>query len=112
LTGFAGAKNLSASLFQPLASPEFPLPVGYASVFPLSPQISLLFPDTASGHLGRLFGNEISPSTHRFSRFYRRGLKDKRFNEQDYPEQTQVKVKVANLLHSTSFYSNATEKGR
>jgi len=97
LTGFTGAKKLSASLVQPLVSPEFPLPVGYASRFPLSPQISSLFLDTASKHLGRLFGNEISPSTHRFSRFYRRGLKAKRFNEQDYPKQTQVKVKVANF---------------
>jgi len=62
-----------------------------------------LSPGTASKHLGRLFGNEISPNTHRFSRFYRRGLKDKRFNEHSSPEQTQVKVKVANLLYSTSF---------
>jgi len=102
LTGFTGAKNLSASLVQPLVSPRFPLLAGYASKFPLSLHNFSLSLDTASKHLWKLFGNEISPNTHRFSRFYRRNLKAKRFNEQDYPKQTRVKVKVANTL-STRF---------
>jgi len=81
LTGFAGAKNLSASSVQPLVSPEFPLPVEYASKFPLSLHNFSLSLGTASKHPGRLFGKEISPITHLFSRFYRRNLKGKRFNE-------------------------------
>jgi hypothetical protein len=98
LTGFLGAKNLSASLVQPPISPKFPLLEEYDVAFPLSLQNSSLSLYTVSEHLGRLFGNEISPNPHRLSRFHGRGLKDKRFNEQDYPEQTRVKVKVANFL--------------
>jgi hypothetical protein len=57
LTGFVGAKNFSASSFQPLTSPE-PLPhVRYAASFPLSTQIFFLFPDTAPERLEMFFDN-------------------------------------------------------
>jgi len=64
LTGFAGAKNFSASSFQPLTFPEPLLHVGYAASFPLSPQIFLLFPDTAPEHLERFFDNDFSPNNY------------------------------------------------
>jgi hypothetical protein len=64
LTGFVGAKNFSASSFQPLTSPELLLHVGCAASFPLSPQISLLFPDSVPERLGRFFGNEFFPNVY------------------------------------------------
>jgi hypothetical protein len=80
LTGFLGAKNLSASLIQLRVSPKFPSREECAVTFLLSLRSFWLFHYTVLEHLGTLVGSEISPNTHRLSRFHGGGLKDKRCN--------------------------------
>jgi hypothetical protein len=88
LTGFLGAKNLSASLIQPRVSPKFPSHEEYVVMFPSSLRSFLLFHYTALEHFVMLVGNEISPIIHLSFRFHERDLKETRLNEQDYPKQT------------------------
>jgi hypothetical protein len=71
-------------------------------MFPLNPQIFLLFLGTASEHPEKFFGNYISPSTHHSARFCRGALKGTRRNEQRCPEETLVKVKVFSFAQSAS----------